>query len=388
MKILALEAYYGGSHKAFLDGWIKHSRHDWTLLTLPATKWRWRMRHSAATFAGQIRGKLLGHDPEFSFGKSGHVPSFPSGFPPDNTFDAIFCSDMLNLAEFRGLAPKELRLVPAVAYFHENQLTYPVREESERDYHFMFSNMMTALSADSVWFNSEFHKHSFLSALRDFLKRMPDHQPLEEVGEIESKSVVRYPGIDPLPARGPRREGPLRILWAARWEPDKRPDVFFEAIDILDRAGEEFELSVIGGGRARDILPAFEEARDRFGSRVIHWGFVDARAEYEKVLVEADVVVSTADHEFFGISIVEAVAAGAYPLVPRRLAYPEVLKEESFFYEGGAEPLAARLCELSQRLAEGDLWQGDPGAGIEAVSQYKWDNLVPDWDDEMEQLGA
>ena len=294
---------------------------------------------------------------------------------------------MLNLAEFRGLAPGKLRLLPALVYFHENQLTYPVREESERDYHFMFSNMMTALSADTVWFNSQFHRDSFLSALRGFLKRMPDHQPLQEVGEIESKSVVRYPGIDPFPARCPRQKGPMRILWAARWEPDKRPDLFFEAIDTLERAGEEFELSVIGGGQARDILPVFEQAKQRFASRIIHWGFIESRAEYEKVLLQADVVVSTADHEFFGISVIEAVAAGTYPLVPRRLAYPEVLKEEAFFYEGGAETLAARLRELSRRLAEGSLWQGNPGSGIDAVSQYRWDNLIPEWDNEIENLG-
>ncbi len=132
----------------------------------------------------------------------------------------------------------------------------------------------------------------------------------------------------------------------------------------------------------------FEEAKKRFASRVIHWGFVESRAEYEKVLLEADIVVSTADHEFFGISIVEAVAAGAYPLVPRRLAYPEVLNAESFFYEGGAKALTARLRELSRRLAEGDLWQGSSNAGIDAVSRYKWDNLIPEWDNEIEKLGT
>ena len=35
MKVLALEPYYGGSHKAFLDGWQKHSRHEFTVLGLP-----------------------------------------------------------------------------------------------------------------------------------------------------------------------------------------------------------------------------------------------------------------------------------------------------------------------------------------------------------------
>ena len=33
MNILVLEPYYGGSHKAFLDGWSKHSHNQMTLLT-------------------------------------------------------------------------------------------------------------------------------------------------------------------------------------------------------------------------------------------------------------------------------------------------------------------------------------------------------------------
>ncbi|MHC4927823.1 MAG: tRNA-queuosine alpha-mannosyltransferase domain-containing protein, partial [Planctomycetota bacterium] len=44
-SILVLESYYGGSHKAFLDGWLGRSEHDFTLLSLPPNKWKWRMRH-------------------------------------------------------------------------------------------------------------------------------------------------------------------------------------------------------------------------------------------------------------------------------------------------------------------------------------------------------
>ena len=65
-----------------------------------------------------------------------------------------------------------------------------------------------------------------------------------------------------------------------------------------------------------------------------------------------------------------------------------MLNAESFFYEGSAEALAVRLRELSRRLAEGDLWQGSPRTGIDAVSRYRWSNLIPEWDNEIEKLGT
>jgi hypothetical protein len=47
MKFLFLEPFYGGSHRDFADGWIKHSRHRFDLFTLPARFWKWRMRGAA-----------------------------------------------------------------------------------------------------------------------------------------------------------------------------------------------------------------------------------------------------------------------------------------------------------------------------------------------------
>jgi hypothetical protein len=55
MNVLALEPYYSGSHKAFIDGLSHASKHNWTMLTLAAHKWKWRMRHSAITFATQVQ---------------------------------------------------------------------------------------------------------------------------------------------------------------------------------------------------------------------------------------------------------------------------------------------------------------------------------------------
>lgn len=224
MNVLALEPHYGGSHKAFLDGWTAHSRHQWTVVGLPAYKWKWRMRHAPLTLSQQVLQR-------------GVNPS---------AWDVVFCSDMLALAEFRGLADPSVARLPAVIYFHENQLTYPCRDSRERDYHFAFTNFTAACAADRVWFNSAFHRDEFLTALREFLARMPDYQPLEEVDRIREKSDVRSPGIAAFSARGARPTGPLRILWAARWEHDKAPETFFAAARVLANRNVDFRISVIG----------------------------------------------------------------------------------------------------------------------------------------------
>lgn len=370
MKVLALEAYYGGSHKAFLDGWIAHSRHDWQLNTLPPYKWKWRMRHAAATFA-----TALGE-----------------GLPtPPRRYDALFCTDMLNLAEFKGLAAKELRDLPAVLYFHENQLTYPVRHESERDFHYAVTNITSGLAADQVWFNSAWHRDEFLSAAAAFLRKMPDHQLPGAVEAIAGKSQIQYPGVDPFPPRGERRPGPLRILWAARWEHDKNPAAFFAALRVLATQGTDFRASVIGE-QFRDSPAEFAAAKLEFAARIDRWGYLPSRAEYVSALLEADVFVSTADHEFFGIAAVEAIAAGAFPVLPQRLAYPELLtataEVDAYFYDGSVAGLAARLVELAHRLADDSLWPGDPATAAQATAKFLWPSRAAEMDQAMSVLLA
>lgn len=353
LKVLTLEPYYGGSHKAFLEGWMQFSRHEWTLLSLPPWKWKWRMRHSAITLASQTAVRV----------KAGEK------------WDIIFCSDMLNLAEYLGLVPQSIQKLPSVVYFHENQLTYPVAHPQEFDFHYVLTNLITALAATEVWFNSSYHQDIFLDELRDFLKRMPDYHPLEAVDDIRHKSLVRYPGIHQFPKRGKRVPGPMRIVWAARWEHDKNPDLFFKSLRILKARKIEFRISVIGE-QFRQVPDVFNSAKQEFSDYIDRWEYQQKRHDYEAALLEADVFVSTADHEFFGISVLEGVAAGAFPLVPEKLAYPETLELDSgnadFYFKGGADQLAERLAQLSEKIRNNNLWDGDPDRAIRIVEKFFW----------------
>lgn len=370
MRILALEPYFGGSHQAFLEGWSAHSRHDFTTFHLPPRKWKWRMRHAAVTLSDRARTAVA----------------------RGRRWDALLCSDMLNLAEFLGLAPPEVQRLPAVAYFHENQLTYPYRDWAERDLHFGLTNMTTALAATEVWFNSAFHRDDFIDALTATLKSMPDFQPLDAIERIRASSRIEPPGVATLPPRGPRAPGPLRILWAARWEHDKNPQDFFDALRRLRSAGVDFRMSVIGE-QFQDAPPEFSQARQEFAGRIDHWGYQATRTEYVTALSEADVFVSTALHEFFGVSAVEAIMAGCRPMLPQRLAYPELLELaqnpaiNEFFYGGSVDALTTQLAELAARVQHGfDLAHGCETLRADVIRRYQWETRAAQMDAAFDSL--
>ncbi len=362
LRILALEPYYGGSHKAFLDGYREHSRHSVELLTLPPRKWKWRMRGAALTMGELIEEKR-------------------------GRFDALLASDYVDLAGLVGTRPDALQGVPRVAYFHENQITYPLPAEDQRDYQFGFTNITTCLAADRVLFNSQYHLDSFLKGVDRLLGRMPDHVPEWAAQRIRQRAEVVPVGVD-LAAidanrdRAIRPDGPLTILWNHRWEYDKGAQTFFELMMELQDEGHEFLLAVTGQ-EFRTVPPVFDEARERLGARLRNFGYVESRADYCKLLLESDVIVSTAMHEFFGIAVVEAVHAGCVPLLPNGLSYPELLPgrcHDVCLYED-RDDLKGRLIR----------WLGRPDEARSLdfsaeVRRFGWHQVAPMLDAVMEGL--
>ena len=353
-----LEPFFGGSHRDFAEGLAEFSRHDIDLLTLPARFWKWRMRGAALHFWGRLSSPRRGGRPL-------------------SAYDGLITSGLMSLSDFKSLAGAGCP--PTLVYFHETQLTYPLSENEAFDAHFGFTDITTALTADRVVFNSRTHYDRFFGELPGFLKRMPDCRPNWVEPAIRRKARVLHPGCR-LGAEGfapePPGEGPPLIIWNHRWEHDKNPEGFFEGIDALVAEGIDFRLALLGE-RYRTLPAAFVRARERYESRIVHDGYVPDKRAYREILRRGDIVASAALQENFGISVVEAVAAGCLPLLPRRLSYPEILPAEfhrEFLYEGQGDFMqklsrlarnASRMFDVRRRLSRAmgvHAWEAAVGA--------------------------
>ena len=309
MNVLALEPWYGGSHRHFLDGLARHSAHDVRLVTMANRYWKWRMQGAAVTLAAKAR------------------EAADDGFVPD----VIFATSMVNVPAFLALTRDRFAATPVVLYFHENQLTYPLREGEERDLTYAYINYLSALAADRVVFNSAFHRDEFFEALPELLRRFPDYTHLRTAQRLRDKSEVLHLGLDldALDWNAPLRKkdgGSPIVLWNQRWEHDKNPEAFFRTMNRLDDVGAPFRL-ILAGERFEVQPPAFETAFRRYADRIIHYGYAEDLPEYARLLHRADLVVSTSKHEFFGVAVMEAIRCGCHPLLPNRLTYPELIPE-------------------------------------------------------------
>ncbi len=365
MRGLFIQPFHGGSHRAFSEGLFRHSRHDFELLALPEGEWRQRMRRGAQELAAQ----------------SSQVPG---------NFDFIVATDMLDLPAFLALMRRRFGDTPVLLYMHENQFTYPRIRGTKLNSWFGQINYLSALAADRVAFNSAYHRDDFLGALQE-LARTPNNWLMpESIDAIAAKSCVLPVGVELgwLEAFRPAelRVGPPLLLWAHRWEFDKAPDVFVRAIERLHATGLPFEIAVAGEPGVNPHPALVSVPGGPLGTRLRHFGHVERREDFARLLWEARVAVSTTRHEFFGVGMVEAMACECVPIAPRRYNYPALAPPEwhdDLLWEDEGE-----LFDLLVRRVTAPPDPGMTEAVRASALRFDWSAVGPLWDAALEELAA
>jgi glycosyltransferase involved in cell wall biosynthesis len=366
VNILLLSAYDADSHQYWRKGLVSHfSEHNWSVLTLPARYFSWRIRGNSLSWAfGEHREVLL------------------------KQYDLVIATSMTDLSALRGFIPS-LAATKTIVYFHENQFAYPATDRAQKNVEPMILNLYTALSADQLIFNSQFNFQTFITGAAQLLKKLPDFIPSEIIGTLTAKSTVipvplitaqsrtttasqqcisttgtawlkymHYTAID-------KAKRPILIAWAARWEYDKGPDRLLAIITALEDNHVDFRLCIMGQ-KFRHIPESFQQIEQKFAHRLDQFGYADTKAEYMQWLKSADIFLSTAVHEFQGLSVLEAVHAHCIPVLPKRLVYPELFADQ-YLYEG-SEDIATEAKSAATMIAS--------IANI-LVNKHNLDELIP-----------
>ncbi|MCV2402951.1 DUF3524 domain-containing protein [Marinomonas sp. C2222] len=304
-----ISAYEAKSHKAWatclMEGLPEHS---WEYIYLPARHFAWRIRGNAMSFA---------FDPKFKASL-------------EKPYDLVIATSMTDCIGLKAFCP-DLQNIPWLLYFHENQFAYPASDKQQGVVEMQMMTLYSALAVDQCIFNSQFNRNSFFNGARALLNKLPDYVSPDWLTRTQEKSIVLPVPLDislqhPSSPTVFESDNPIKLVWSARWEFDKGPDRLQAILQELENRGVNYQIAILGE-QFRSIPDEFEQIKVKFLHRITQFGYVEKRSDYLKILSSSDMVLSTALHEFQGLSVLEAVSLGCIPILPNRQVYTEIFDE-------------------------------------------------------------
>jgi glycosyltransferase involved in cell wall biosynthesis len=315
LSLSIVEPFYSGSHKTWVDDLCKFLPVEVATYTLPGRHWKWRMSAGGIELANKVNEK-------------------------NQDVDVFLVTDMLDVSSFKSMLIPRYRESKIVLYMHENQVVYPYQsEETNSDLHYGFINYKSILCADEVWFNSQFHLDIFYSEMDKFLSVFPEskiHRNKAQTCINKSRVVPLGLDFEEIDKSKATKSNKPTILWNHRWEYDKNPDLFFDTLTRLSKEGLRFDL-IVAGEQYKKVPDSFEKAKVELDNHIIHWGFFENKENYHKSLWSSTILPVTANQEFFGLSVMEAIYCGVKPILPNRLSYPGLYRDLDVFYDSNEQ---------------------------------------------------
>jgi glycosyltransferase involved in cell wall biosynthesis len=144
--------------------------------------------------------------------------------------------------------------------------------------------------------------------------------------------------------------GRRRIVFPARMQKVKRPDLAIKAFEAIADDRPEWDLLMIGDGPLREAYAA--SVSQRLQHRVLWTGFLNDREVLSGIYHQSDVLLLPSDEEPWGMVVIEAAAAGLAMVLSDVVgAAPELLQEDRNGFLAPAGSLS-RLVEALRRVTD------------------------------------
>ncbi|MDP6652799.1 MAG: DUF3524 domain-containing protein [Gammaproteobacteria bacterium] len=359
-KILLLSAYDASSHRLWRQRLLQlFPQLNWTQLVLPPRHFNWRIRGNSLQWATTELKTL------------------------NQPYDLLIVTSMVDLSSLRGFVPA-LSKIPTLIYFHENQFAYPAGEQHRENIEHQLVPLYSALCADVVVFNSWFNRQTFLEGARSLIQRLPEKFPDSILDKLQDSQVIPVPidtgPLKPDPKKDTDSDSILEVIWNHRWEYDKGIELLLALVKQVAAQQLPFRFHIVGEQFRQqpqqfvEINQTLAEHGKRTGISQGSFGFVPERNDYLALLQRCDVVLSTALHDFQGLAVQEAVAAGCTPLTPADLVYPEYL-QPVFLFSRAPQQQATVQHILGKLLAWQHLKACHEKLPMAGLEHYSMDNV-------------
>jgi len=194
-----------------------------------------------------------------------------------------------------------------------------------------------AAICDGIFVGSQYHKEKFLE--RRFARPHSEGRMQDKIhvtgNPFDSGEVRRLAG-----AIRPAQERERTIIFPHRWDIEKRPNKLLRILENVWELRQDFRLVVTTSRpKFRSNRPWLVRALQESSFPVVVKAGL-SKAEYYHELAAARIFVSTAIEENFGYCLVEALALGCVPVVPRAFSYPELLDSDPRFLYSSEEQAA------------------------------------------------
>lgn len=209
----------------------------------------------------------------------------------------------------------------------------------------------------------------FITVSESTKRKMIQYLALDERSIFVIPNGVDFEGIRKI-ARGTRR-GPNRIVYVGRLIGYKRAEQVLQLVLRLRKLGLNVRADIVGDGPERASL---ESLASKMGvsESVRFWGFLKRYEDVARIVSSANLFVNPSVFEGFGLTVLEAMAAGT-PVVACDL---EGYKE---YAQNGVNCLLAARDDFEQ-LVENvksivlhpDIARSMSAAGIETARQFSW----------------
>ncbi len=335
MRVLVIEPYYSGSHKYFheiLCKALKNHNCEVLEIKMKARHWRWRMQGAHFSLAPQINQLAM-----------------------EGKIDLIWTNSLVDICSLKGLLNEA---IPIITFFHEHQMAYPLKQEQQGAQLILKEHIFPGIHASQYFasalslFSSVYNRESFFLGLERFFNTRPEKIGLPKDYKA-SAQVCPLPMVGNFHTLAPFDKRPKRILWNHRWDYDKNPAEFIQLILNLNKKRNDFSVDLLGEYKKN----VFDQLESQKEIQLSSFGGPDLREAYLERLGDCRVLPVTSKHDFFGLSVREAILSGVIPLLPKRMAYPECIPVElhgKLLYENFKE-----LCAKCEKLMDDGLTEED-----------------------------